>query len=87
MRKAGRQAAGVDPFSVLASATGGTQVHFRSQQQLENDLIAIGTAIRSAYLLTYAPHGAGPGYHALSVTVNVPGDKVYSRPGYWRDSE
>ena len=35
------------------------------------------------YLLSYYAGSAEPGYHALKVEVDVPGAKVYSRPGYW----
>jgi hypothetical protein len=87
LRKAGRQADGGDAFSLLAVGTGGTQIHFRKQEQLENALIAMGTAIRSSYLLTYTPRIVDAGYHRLSVTVDVPGDAVYSRPGYWLQGE
>jgi VWFA-related protein len=87
LRRAGRRSAGEDAFSLLARATGGTQIGFRKQEQLENGLIALGTAIRSQYLLTYAPRSDEAGYHRLSVTVDVSGDKVYSRPGYWARGE
>jgi VWFA-related protein len=87
LRKAGKEAAGEDPFSVLVSGTGGTEIHFRRQTQLENGLIAIGTAIRSSYVLTYQPRSSDPGYHRLLVVVDVPHSKGYSRPGYWRDRD
>lgn len=87
MRKVKRRASAEDPFSVLASATGGTQIHFRKQTQLENGLIAMGTAIRSSYLLTYPPSSTDAGYHKIAVSVDIPGDQVYSRPGYWSSGE
>ena len=83
LRQGQRQAAGADAFSVLAKATGGLQLHFRKQEQLENALIAIGTAIRSSYLLTFTPEEGKPGYHRIGITVDASGDTVYSRPGYW----
>jgi VWFA-related protein len=86
LRKARKEAAGNDPLSVLASGTGGMQIHFRRQAQLENGLIAIGAAIRSSYVLTYMPRSSDPGFHKLLVAVDVPQAKVYTRPGYWRDS-
>jgi VWFA-related protein len=72
-----------DPFSVLTSATGGTQFHFREQRELENGIALIGVELRSAYLLSYAPNSVERGYHTIRVDVGVPGAKVHSRPGYW----
>jgi len=76
-------AAGVDPFSILTAATGGTQLHFRKQRELEDDIAAIGVELRSAYGLSYRPDSEEAGYHSIKVEVNVPGARVYSRPGYW----
>jgi VWFA-related protein len=76
-------AAGADPFSILTAATGGTQLHFRKQRQLEDAIAAIGVQLRSAYLLSYYPNSQEAGYHTVKIEVDVPGAKVYSRPGYW----
>jgi len=78
---AAQQAA--DPFSALTVATGGTQMRFRKQAELEGALAAIGLQVRSAYILSYAPDSRDPGYHTVSVEVASPGAKVYARPGYW----
>ena len=72
-----------DPFSMLTAATGGTQLHFRKQSQLEDAIAAIGVELRSAYLLSYYPNSQEAGYHTLKIEVDVPGAKVYARPGYW----
>jgi VWFA-related protein len=72
-----------DPFSMLTAATGGTQLHFRKQSQLEDAIAAIGIELRSAYLLSYYPNSQEAGYHTLKIQVDVPGAKVYARPGYW----
>ena len=72
-----------DPFSILTAATGGTQLHFRKQRQLEDAIADIGIQLRSAYLLSYYPNSNEFGYHTVKVEVHVPGAKVYSRPGYW----
>jgi VWFA-related protein len=80
-------AAAADPFSILTAATGGTQFHFRKQRQLEDAVAAIGVELRSAYLLSYYPDSAEPGYHNVKVEVDVPGAKVFSRPGYWRGTD
>jgi hypothetical protein len=49
LRRAAKAADQKDPFSFLAIATGGLQLSFRKQGQLENDLIAMGDALRSRY--------------------------------------
>jgi len=72
-----------DPFSILAAATGGTQIRFRRQAELEGALAAIGVEVRSAYLLSYSPDPAVPGYHTIDVRVDVKGARTYARPGYW----
>ena len=74
---------GADPFTVLTAATGGTQLHFRKQKELENGIAAIGVELRSAYLLRYSPRSTETGYHAIKVEVNVVGATVHARPGYW----
>ena len=79
--------AAADPFSILTAATGGTQFHFRKQRQLEDAVAAIGVELRSAYLLSYYPNSAETGYHSVKVEVDVPGAKVFSRPGYWRGTD
>ena len=82
LRRAAKAADQKDPLSFLAIATGGLQLSFRKQGQLENDLIAMGDALRSRYLLSFVPESDDAGYHRIRVTVNVPGATVYARPGY-----
>jgi VWFA-related protein len=72
-----------DPFSILTAATGGTQLHFRKQPQLEDAIADIGIQMRTSYLLSYYPNSTESGYHTVKVEVDIPGAKVYSRPGYW----
>lgn len=74
---------GADPFSTLTAATGGTQIYFRKQRELEGAIAAMGVELRSAYLLSYSPSSTETGYHTISVAVDIPGAKTYSRPGYW----
>ena len=52
-----------DPFSVLTSSTGGAQLHFRTQRQLEDGLRIIGLEMRSTYVLSYYPTTTAAGYH------------------------
>jgi VWFA-related protein len=74
---------GADPFSTLTAATGGTQIHFRKQHELEGGIAAMGVQLRSSYLLSYYPNSTETGYHTIHVEVNVPAAKAWSRPGYW----
>lgn len=81
--RSGAVAAHADPFTILSGATGGTQIRFRRQDELEGGLAAIGVELRSSYLLSYTPDRADPGYHAITVQVNREGARTYARPGYW----
>jgi VWFA-related protein len=74
---------GADVFSVLAAATGGTQLHFRKQNQLEDAIAILGVELHSTYVLSFAPGAADRGYHSLRVEVDLPGAKTHARPGYW----
>jgi VWFA-related protein len=63
---------GSDPFSVLTAATGGTQIHFRRQNELEGAIATIGVELRSAYLLSYSPSSTEIGYHTVDVELTFP---------------
>lgn len=82
LRRAAAAASRTDPFSLLTVATGGIQLHFRRQGQLENAIIALGDALRSRYFLSYRPDPYNVGFHKISVNVDVPNTLVYARPGY-----
>jgi VWFA-related protein len=82
MTMLGRQDAKADPLSPLVAATGGTELHFHSQRELEEAIGTIGVELRSVYLLSYYPSSDDPGRHTISVEVSVPGAKTYARPGY-----
>lgn len=71
-----------DPLSPAIAATGGTELHFHSQKDLENAIGTLGVELRSAYHLSYYPTSENPGRHTISVEVSVPGAKTYARPGY-----
>lgn len=81
--RSGTAAKHADPFTVLTAATGGTQIRFRKQAELEGALAAIGVELRSSYVLSYSPNPADPGYHTITVQVDQKGARTYSRPGYW----
>jgi VWFA-related protein len=72
-----------DPFSVLTALTGGTELHFRKQNQLEEAIALVGLQLRSAYTLSFTPPADEPGYHALRVECSTPGAKTHARSGYW----
>jgi VWFA-related protein len=82
LRRASQASAGTDPLSYLAVATGGLQLHFRKQKQLEDAIIAMGDALRSRYFLSFRPDAVDDTFHAIKVQVDVPGATVYARPGY-----
>jgi VWFA-related protein len=71
-----------DPLSPLIASTGGKELHFHHQPELENAIGTLGVELRSAYLLSYYPSPAEAGRHTISVEVSVPGAKAYTRPGY-----
>jgi VWFA-related protein len=87
LRRASQASAGTDPFSFLAVATGGLQLHFRKQKQLEDAIIAMGDALRSRYFLSFTPYAVDDSFHTISVQVDVPGTTVYARPGYRTQNE
>jgi VWFA-related protein len=76
------------PLEVAATATGGTfQSTFRDSK-IETAVDAIGGELNSQYVLSYRPTGAdAPGYHKIRVTVNRPGVKVRTRPGYFLEGK
>jgi VWFA-related protein len=76
------QDAKADPLSALIAGTGGTELHFHGQRQLEEAIGTMGVELRSAYQLSYYPSSEDPGRHTIAVEVSVPGAKTYARPGY-----
>src|SRR6202166_1249420 len=72
------------PLEVAATATGGTYESTFKDRSIENAVDAIGGELNSQYMLSYRPTGSDtPGYHTIKVTVNRPGVKVRTRPGYY----
>lgn len=82
MSTLGHQDAKADPLSPLIVETGGTELHFHGQRELEDAIGTLGVELRSAYLLSYYPSSDNPGHHTILVEVSVPGAKTYARPGY-----
>jgi VWFA-related protein len=76
------------PLEVAATATGGTFQSVFRDSKIENAVDAIGGEINSQYMLSYRPTGSdAPGYHQIKVTVNRPGVKVRTRPGYYLEAK
>lgn len=73
-----------NPAEVYTQFTGGREYSFMSQKDLETAIAAIGSEIRAQYILSYSPNNkVEGGFHKIQVTVNRPGLKVRTRPGYW----
>lgn len=70
----------------LTQATGGRMFSFARQKGLDEAIRKLGEELHSQYLLSFAPEGAGPGFHTLEVRVKGKGKlQVRARPGYWVD--
>lgn len=73
-----------NPAEVYTQFTGGREYSFMTQKDLENAIAQIGGEIRSQYILSYSPNNKiEGGFHKIKVTVNRPGLRVRTRPGYW----
>ena len=76
------------PLEVAATATGGTYEATFKEHTIENAIDAIGAELNSQYMLSYRPTGSdASGYHQIRVTVDRPGVKVRTRPGYYLESK
>jgi VWFA-related protein len=76
------------PLEVAAAGTGGTYQSTFKDRTIEKAVDAIGGELNSQYMLTYHPTGADtPGYHQIKVTVDRPGAKVRTRPGYYLEAK
>jgi len=73
-----------DPARVFTKLTGGQELGFMTQAELEKAIATIGTEIRSQYILSYSPNNKiEGGFHTIRVTVDLPGMRVRTRRGYW----
>lgn len=71
-------------LQVAATATGGAHLATFRDRSVEKAIDEIGGELHSQYNLSYTPTGTSDsGYHEISVTVDRPGMKVRSRPGYY----
>ena len=72
------------PAEALTYFTGGQIYSFAREKALENAISDIGKDLNSQYLLSYSPNNKDePGFHNIKVTVDRPGLKIRTRPGYW----
>ena len=68
---------------IAAVATGGTFESTVRDSKIESAIDAIGGDINSQYVISYRPTGSDSGYHQIRVTVDRPGVRIRTRPGYF----
>jgi VWFA-related protein len=74
------------PLEVATTATGGMHQSVFRERTIDKAVDSIGGEINAQYMLSYRPTKPDePGYHTIQVTVNHPGMKVRTRPGYYLD--
>lgn len=74
------------PSEAFTYFTGGRPYSFATQRALEDAITDIGKDLNSQYLLSYSPSSstqAESGFHTIKVSVDRPGLKIRTRPGYW----
>jgi Ca-activated chloride channel family protein len=79
------QREGVALLDDLAEKTGGLSFVVRTPEEIGKATAAISRAIRSEYVIAYAPqHCTRDGkWHSIHVKVGEPGLRAYARPGYY----
>ncbi len=76
------------PLEIASAATGGTFQSVIRDRTLEKAVDSIGGELNSQYMLSYHPVGTDAvGYHQIKVTVDRPGVKVRTRPGYYLEAK
>lgn len=76
------------PLEVAAVATGGMYQPTFRDRSIEKAVDEIGGELNAQYTLSYRPTGSdAAGYHKIKVTVDRPGVKVRSRPGYYLEEK
>ena len=72
------------PLEVATVATGGMYQSTFRDRSIETAVDAIGGELNAQYTLSYRPTGSdSAGFHQIKVTVDRPGVKVRTRPGYY----
>ena len=73
-----------NPIEVYTQYTGGKEIGFVSQQELERAATNIGREIHNQYIISYNPNNKNEGgLHQIRVEVTRPGLEVRTRRGYW----
>ncbi len=73
-----------NPSEQLAKSTGGEELSFIKERQMEDAIQKISLEIRSQYLITYDPNNKEePGFHTITVGLDNPAYVAKTRPGYW----
>lgn len=73
-----------NPIEVYTQYTGGKEIGFVSQTDLERAVQAIGREIHNQYIITYNPNNKNEGgLHNIRVEVTRPGLEVRTRKSYW----
>jgi VWFA-related protein len=76
------------PLEVATVATGGMYQSTFRDRSIETAVDAIGGELNAQYTLSYRPAGSdAAGYHQIKVTVDRPGVKVRTRPGYYLEEK
>ncbi len=74
------------PARAFTYFTGGLTFNFATEHGLEKAVALIGKDLNSQYVLSYPLREETkkePGFHKIVVTVDRPGLKIRTRPGYW----
>jgi Ca-activated chloride channel family protein len=72
------------PLEVATVATGGMYESTFRDKSIEKAVDEIGGELNAQYTLTYHPNNSDTsGFHEIKVTVDRPGVKVRTRPGYY----
>jgi VWFA-related protein len=74
------------PLEVATVATGGLYQSPVKDSAIETAIDRVGGELHASYLISYRPTTDPSGYHRIKVTVDKPGLKVRSRPGYYLDA-
>src|SRR6266853_182087 len=76
------------PLEVATVATGGMYQSTFRDKSIEKAVDEIGGELNAQYTLSYRPSGAdAAGFHQIKVTVDRPGVKVRTRPGYYLEEK
>lgn len=76
------------PLEIATTATGGAYIPIVRDRSIENAVDSIGGELNAQYTVSYRPTKSDePGYHTIQITVDRPGLKVRTRPGYYLEAK